>query len=225
MRIRAITPIRVSEEELERRQRRYERLSPPGLTVDVVNLAAADAPTTLETERDIAVSDRLVAEEGRRTDPARFDAILPDCVLDPGIDALEREGEVPVFGILRLSAGFLAACGRRFAAVTRNRPIGDELVRRLREYRLDPWFEQLVVLDLGFEAVTDDRHWVAALDGVQARLARTPAQALLNGCSAVDVPGRHAVPTLDPTRLALALIAVAAGSGLDERPPAPLLAR
>lgn len=43
MRVAAITPIRVSEEELTRRQARYDRLTPPPLRVQLRNLDDPDA--------------------------------------------------------------------------------------------------------------------------------------------------------------------------------------
>jgi allantoin racemase len=89
LRIKAITPIRVSGEELARRQARYSRLSPPGTEIELVNLPPGDgSPARLETAEDIAASDRLVAQEALRGAGTEFDAVLPDCVLDPGIDAL-----------------------------------------------------------------------------------------------------------------------------------------
>ena len=40
--------------------------------------------------------------------PAGFDALLPDCVLDPGVADLADTLPVPVFGLLRLSLGLMA---------------------------------------------------------------------------------------------------------------------
>lgn len=132
MRIKAITPIRVSEAELARRQARYEALSPPGVEVELVNLPGRHGvPDRLNSARDIRALEEIVIEEASRTDPARHDAVLPDCVLDPGLDRLERECPVQAFGILKLSSGFLVSLGHRFGAFTRNRPIGEELRDRL----------------------------------------------------------------------------------------------
>jgi len=206
MRITAITPIRISDEELERRSARYRKLSPPGVELELVNLPDGDGvPRTLDSRADIDASDRLVAAAAR-AHAEDGDAVLPDCVLDPAIDSLESNGGPPAFGILRLAAGFLAASGRRFGAVTRNRAIADELERRIGVYGLEPWFEGVEVLDLGFDAIAGDDRWERALEGAQASFSGSGVRAIINGCSAVELHARHATPVVDPSALALRLI-------------------
>jgi Asp/Glu/hydantoin racemase len=219
MRIKAITPIRVTEVERARRQARYAALAPPPLTIDVVNLAEDDGvPRRLEAPADIAASDEFVAAEICRTDPAEHDAVLPDCVLDPGVLTTTADAPVPVYGILRTSAGFLASLGDPFAAVTRNGPIGDELAACMDRYGLGERFTEVVVLNLSFDDIEDDGTWNAAIDRVRDRFAGTGVRTVLNGCSAVDVhPREEGLVVVDPTKLALRLLGVAARSGLGQR--------
>jgi Asp/Glu/hydantoin racemase len=216
MRIKAITPIRVGEAELARRQARYDTLSPPAVEIELVDLPEGPGvPVRLDSARDIRTSEEFVIEEASRTDPASHDAVLPDCVLDPGLDRLERECPVPVFGILKLSAGFLVSLGHRFAAFTRNRPIGEELRERLKTYGLLPHFDRVEVLDLAFEDIADDEGWNEALRAAGERFSGSRTMAVINGCSAVELgltSGRIAV--VDPTRLALSSLGLAASEGL-----------
>ena len=218
LRIRSITPITVPPDELERRQRRYDRLSPPGVTVTLDDIGP-HAPATLDTADDIRRSDRLVAELACATDPRRFDMVLPDCVLDPGVEA---DAPVSVMGLLRLAAGHVAAMGV-FGSVTRNAAIGDELTRRLEQYRLDGAYAGNQVLDLDFDAIADEARWHAAIGGARDRLASRGAVTVLNGCSAVEVDDgaaatdgpEAAVPVVfDPTRLALALLGAGHHAGV-----------
>jgi allantoin racemase len=221
MKILAITPIHVAAEELDRRQARYRRMSPAGVELDLVNLPGdARVPRSLDTPEDIAASDRLVAQTALDAGDD-VDAVLPDCVLDPGIDTIERDGGPPAHGILRLATGFLAACGWRFGAVTRNPAIGAELERRVDLYGFGRWFERVVVLDLDFEAIADHKRWARALDRAEAELAGAGVRALVNGCSAVDLNEQRALPAIDPTALALRMLGVAAASGLGAPPPVP----
>lgn len=210
MRIKAIAPIRLTSDELARRQERYERLSPPGISVVLVNLPEApDVPRRLETEDDLVASDRLVAEEALRTDLAGFDAVLPDCVLDPGLPTIAEDGRVPVFGILKLTTGLLHAMDQSFSAVARNQVIAGELQRCIERYGFTSGFGGVDLLDLSFEDIANDAKWNAALTEVRDRRAREVKQTILNGCSAVEVrDDDHPVSVFDPTRLALRLIAV-----------------
>jgi Asp/Glu/hydantoin racemase len=219
-RIKAITPLRVTEFELERRQARYQKLSPPSLQLDVVNLPPGpDVPTSLDTYAACRASDRFVYEAAMQTDPAEYEAILLDCVLDPALDQLEQDAPVPVFGILKLTAGFLASLGHEFAAVTRNQVIGDELQARLEHYGLADKFHRLIILDLTFEDIADDNRWNASIRGALGQLEGTNARSLINGCSAVDVhtDERHSAAVVDPTALALTLLGVAAEARILKR--------
>lgn len=202
MRLAAITPIRVPPEELARRQRRYDLLAPPPLRVRLHNLP--DGPSALETAGDIRRSAELVARAIEDLDPATYDAVLPDCVLDPAVTG------PPVYGILRLTAGFLAGCGLPFGAVTRNAAIGAELADRLRAYGMDGGYVGGAVLGLDVAAVADHPRWNAALGEAVARLGAEGAAVVLNGCSAVDVTVDLGTPVIDPTALALRLLATGA---------------
>lgn len=217
MRLKVITPIRVGEKELARRRERYRAVGPSRLEMDLFDLPDG-APESLDSEVSIRESERLVAEEALKTDPGSYDAVLPDCVLDPGLDRLEGESLLPTFGILKLSVGFLAALGHRFASVTRNEPIGEELKARLERYGYLDRFDQNVILDLDFADIADDARWNEVLSEVAERFSSSATTALINGCSAVDLRARPAGVTLvDPTRLALTLLGTAAESGLTPR--------
>ena len=217
MKIKAITPIRVGEAELSRRQARYGALAPASLDVVLFDLPEGDGvPESLDSEAAIRASERCVVREALATDPKVFDAVLPDCVLDPGLDRLQEGAPVPAFGILQLTAGFLLALGIRFASVTRNRPIGDELRACLERYGYGAGFDGNVVLDLDFADIADDARWNEALAGVVGGFAGSSTAAVINGCSAVEL-GEHVSggPVLvDPTALALRLLDDADAVGL-----------
>lgn len=209
MRAFAVTPIHLPDEEIRRRQERYDRLSPPGLQV-VLRDVGAGAPPSLDTDAAVRRSEEAVALAlcDARADSA-WDAAFPDCVLDPAVPAAVGGGDVPVHGLLKLSAGHLAARGERFGAVVRNEAIGAELTRRLAAYGLTAHSAGVEVLDLPFDAIADTATWNAALGEAVARLAERGATAVLNGCSAVDVePAALAARIVDPTAVALRLLTV-----------------
>ncbi|MGH3320997.1 MAG: aspartate/glutamate racemase family protein [Streptosporangiaceae bacterium] len=211
MLVRAITPIHVGDAELRRRQRRYDRLAPAGLSVDLVDLPAdSDVPRSLETADDVHASERCVVAEARQSDPERYEAVLPDCVLDPGVGGPAAEVPVPTYGILRLTVDLLAGLDLRFGAVARNQAIADALTARVLAYGLGGCFTRTAVLDLDFEAITDAAAWRGALDAAGRSFAAERTAAVVNGCSAVEVgeAGEGAV-VLDPTAVALRLLFLA----------------
>ncbi|SHG70503.1 Asp/Glu/hydantoin racemase [Jatrophihabitans endophyticus] len=212
MRLFAVTPIHVTDTELARRQARYRRLCPPGVTLDLVDIGA-DAPTAMDTAAQIEAAEELMVA-ALRDAPSGYDGLLPDCVLDPAVTALGDDRPVPVFGILRLSIGYALATGRRVGAVTRNRAIADALVAQVGAYGWADHFVGVRVLDLDFDAIADDERWNAALGGAVDELAERGADWIVNGCSAVEVvaaAGRARV--VDPVETALRLVGAAEVTG------------
>jgi Asp/Glu/hydantoin racemase len=206
MRLLAWTPIVVGAEELARRQARYDRLSPAHVQIVLRDLAdfSSSAPQALETDHDVRTSEDAVMWAFRASDPAGFDAFLPDCVLDPGIGG---EGFArPLLGLSHLAATFLAAQGATVGALARNRAIADELDRRLASYAVKR--EPTLVMDLSVEDIADDETWRRA---VVTHARRLSCDYALNACSAVEL-GSLSTDTVvvDPTALALRLLGLRA---------------
>lgn len=208
MRVYAVTPIHVGEAELARRQARYNELSPPGLSVELADIGP-HAPRALETAQDVQDSEAFVVEALRRA-PKDYDALMPDCVLDPGVADLAGELSTPVIGILRISLGWSILTGRPSAAVARNDAIASEIIERVKVYGWFDRFHGVEVLNLEVDSIPDTHRWADALDGAVQRLARVGVADVINGCSAVDLPedrSQRTVRVVDPTRLALRLLA------------------
>lgn len=212
--IRAVTPIDVSAEEIARRQRRYDALSPRGVRVVLENLP--DSPPQLDSAAACRASEAMVVTELLQTDPERYDAVLADCVLDPGLETLEQQARVPAFGILKLCCGVLAGAAHRFGAVARNQAIADELEARVLAHGHAERFDRVAVLNLALEDIDRTERWNEVL-GTAAREFETSATSvLINGCSAVDVLPRagSTVAVVDPTALALATLGLMVARGL-----------
>lgn len=210
-RIRAVTPIHVPAQELARRAARYRRLSPAGIDVELVDLGSGvEVPRALETQDAIRASESLVTAAMADTDPGRYDAALPDCVLDPGIDAPTRY-PVPVYGLLQLTAHLLAGIGGAFGAVARNAAIAAEIERKLRQYGVADQLRATRVLGLSVGDIADDERWAAAVGDAVADLR---VGAVINGCSAVEVLPAGGAAIVDPTATALRMLGLALATGV-----------
>ncbi len=207
MKFYAVTPIHVSATELARRQARYDALCPPGLKVELHDIGD-HAPRALDTADEVRVSETCVVEALRQAPPG-YDALVPDCVLDPGVAELSQVLTLPVLGLLRISVGWSICTGRMTGAVARNKPIADEIQERVDAYGFAGSFTGVDVLDLDVEAIADTATWAQALDLAGERFRRTGTSTLINGCSAVELPagrGHAGVRIVDPTALALRLV-------------------
>jgi Asp/Glu/hydantoin racemase len=206
MRVLAITPIHVGPNELARRQSRYNRLAPAGMDISLIDLPYG-APTALETDEDIEESDRFVAELINNHDGA-FDLVMPDCVLDPGVEVQVDSEAAQVVGLLQQAMLDVADQGERFGVIVRNQAIAKEMRRRLGMYSHLNNLVDIHVLDLPFEAVTDHDLWNCAMASGVRELGQGGAVTVINGCSAVDLGDDDSgVRVVDPTEAALARIA------------------
>ncbi|TSD62558.1 aspartate/glutamate racemase family protein [Aeromicrobium piscarium] len=202
MRLLAVTPIDVSDEEVGRRQARYDRLCPPGLSIELRNIGTA-APTALEDAAAITASEEAMIRYFASVDPAGFDGFLPDCVLDPVVDHADAL-PLPVYGIGRATAHYLRGLGLTVGAVARTAAIAAELDRRLGVYGVPA--APTAVMHLSVEDIAKDEIWAAAVEKTMGSLG---VQAVINACSAVDVTttGQSAA-LVDPTAVALRMIAM-----------------
>ena len=212
MKLRAVAPLVLEPDEVARRQEHYAALAPAPLTIELVNLT--HGPRRLETDEDVRWSEDEVYNEVLRTPWADYDGVLLDCVLDPALERLEDDAPVPVIGITRVTAGYLAGLGHRFAAVARNRAIATELRQRLLDFGHEARLAAVEILDLSFEAIARPENWHAALEPIVERLGPGSIDSVLNGCSAVEVRPAEGPVVVEPMALALELTAAAAARGL-----------
>jgi len=214
MRLHALTPAHVGEPEIVRRQARYDEFADGRMTISVRDQPdRPDVPHSFDTSELVASADPCVLEQASALPLEANDVILPDCVLDTALEQIADTGR-PVQGIMRLTVNLLNGLGLRYGAVARNRAVGDALDARIRGYDRTGCYVGIAILDLPTEAVSDAERWNDAVAKHVADLAAQGAQAVINGCSAVDVTGPFAVAVVDPTRLAVGALALAADLGL-----------
>jgi len=208
MKLRAITPIVVTDQELHRRRARYDALAPRGVTIHLDNLT--EGPDRLETTGQIRDSEHLVYKEALGTDAEAFDGIFLDCVLDPALEQLQAECSIPVFGITRLVSTFLGSLDLRMAAVARNKAIAEELADRVDASGWSSHLKEVLVLDLTLEDIGDTDLWNRIVAEHVAAGDFDEVDTIINGCSAVEVHSADGPPLVDPTGLALRLIGMGA---------------
>ncbi|WP_158250867.1 hydantoin racemase [Cryobacterium sp. Y82] len=201
----------MSVEEIARRQHRYDRLVPAGVRVLVENLGAgSEVPRSLETHDDIVASEQCLIARYRAVDGTGWSGFLPDCVLDPVVDSPPGLFARPVYGILKLTTTFLLGQGLTVGAVARNDTIARELDRKLALYGAAI---STAILGLSVDDISDEARWARATRDL---LSTATDDAVINGCSAVEVPD-VGTKLVDPTSLALQLLGLSAKLHLSPR--------
>jgi allantoin racemase len=206
VRIYAVTSIHLTAEDLTRRQERYDLVSPPGITVELHTLGP-EAPSTLETLADVRESERLVTAALRAADGTGYDALLADCLLDPGVAELSAALATPVHGLLALTLDHVHAAGQVAGVVTRTGALAAEIAARAEGYGRP--LASTSVLDLGPAAFDEHTRWLAGLGKAVNELADAGAEIVINGCGAVELINARSgrVPVVDPTLIALQQLA------------------
>lgn len=216
MKIIAFTPAHVGVDEIHRRQQRYVTFASGRFDVTVVDQPdLPNVPRSFDTRELIASSHQCVVDQAAGRTFAADEVLMPDCILDTALESVSSALTAPTFGILRLNVSHFLGLGLRYGAVARNTAVGNALDERIRGYDPSDSYRGTSILDLPTEAVADTARWNAALAQHVQDLADRGAQVVINGCSAVDVTDEAwAIPVVDPTRLAIDLIAAAAANGI-----------
>ncbi len=131
-RVKIISPIRIDQADLERRQVRYGTTASPGTQITVCNLP--EGPTTLDTVADIVACEYQVFQVGATTRENECDAILIDCVFDPAVDAIQKHTGIPTFGPMRTTLSLVHLVAQNFAIIARTQQQCDMMTDVIRRY-------------------------------------------------------------------------------------------
>ncbi|SRR5579875_787340 len=197
----------------------------PGVTVTCSRIAAG--PASIECELDEALAVPGTLAEVRSAAESGADAIVIDCMGDPGLEAAREAVDVPVLGPGQTAMHVAAMLGHRFSILT----VLDRLVH-LQEARAGRYGlrERLAsVRSVGVPVLAlheDPDRVVAALTEEGLRAVRDDgAHVLILGCTGMlgaaervsdglAARGLAGVPVIDPLPVTLAVAAVLARGGL-----------
>lgn len=131
-RVKIISPLKATESDVARRQRRYSGHAGPGTEVTVVNLDGG--PPALNSSGDILVSANAIFQQGATTSSDEFDAILIDCVFDPAVEELQEATGLPTFGPTRATLPLISLVAPNFSIVARTERQCELLAELVEKY-------------------------------------------------------------------------------------------
>jgi allantoin racemase len=182
VRLRIVIPV-VGEKWVARVIEAYGRFARPGTQISAV--ALDKGPSSIESRYDeaIAVPDlllklRVAQEEG-------MDAVLIDCMGDPGLEAAREALSIPVVGPAQVSMHLAAALAHRFSVITVLSQTIPSVYRQVQGYGLIDKVASVRAVEIPvLEMERDTRGLVEALVEEAARaVVEDGAHIIIPGCT------------------------------------------
>lgn len=213
MKIRVINPT-ISEGFQERTLATYQGYASPGTEISQVFLR--HGPESIESDFDIAVAVPDILGHVLRAEQEAMDAVVIDCMADPGLFAARELVSIPVVGPAQTSMSLAATLADRFSIIgilERDRPMVHNLWRL---YDLEGRGASVRVVDIPVLSLHDDEQELIEAMIAQAALAiaEDHAHAIIFGCTGMgglaepirqglEQRGFAGIPVIDPSGVAL----------------------
>ena len=214
MHVRIINPVITTRWE-ENTRRHYASAARPDTQISVVSLDWGTASTECYREDALAVPDIL--SKAAQAEREGVDAIIIDCMDDPGLYAARELVRIPVVGPAEASMHLAAMLGHRFSVLTtleRDISMVEDLVAR---YGLSARLASARALNIPVLSLDDDvEATLQVLIEVSEQAVREDeAHIIIPGCTGLaglaprvqtGLAGRECeVPVLDPPSVAMKL--------------------
>jgi len=212
MRIRVIAPV-TTRSFLGPTEEIYVAAARPNSEISVVGLDRGPASLESDYEDALAVPDLL--NKVRAAEREGVDAVIIDCMADPGLGAARELASIPVVGTAQASMHLAAILAHRFSVVTileRDTPLIERMVRL---YGLKDKFASTRAVNIPVLELDKDRDRLleALIEGSARAVLEDGAQAIVFGCTGMKGLARRVeeglaqrgceVPVIDPSLAAL----------------------
>ncbi|MBZ9935679.1 aspartate/glutamate racemase family protein [Mesorhizobium sp. BR1-1-16] len=195
----------------------------------VVSYSQIDrGPASIESEYEIAMSAPGTIAKAIEAEGEGADAIVIDCMGDPGLRAVREVVSIPVLGPAETAMHLASMLGHRFSVVTVMRRLRAQFENEAAVYGLSSKLASVRHVDIPVLALEDDLPETKARLVEQAALAveADGAEAIifgctgLLGCAAAVKEGLLArgidIPVIDPIPTAVSIAAALARVGLSQ---------
>lgn len=209
-RVSILSPLKATEADVARRQRRYSERASAGTQVTVLNLR--QGPPALNTSGDILESASAIYHENRALTAEGADAILIDCVFDPAVEELREATGVPVFGPTRVTLPVLALVAPTFSIVARSQRQCELMADLVERYGYGRSLRSLRALGISYEEAKQPEVFEAAMTEQLRRVSQEDrSEAVMFGSTTMAlspamVAAAEGIPLFMPGMVALRVI-------------------
>lgn len=209
-RVKIISPLQASQDDLARRQRRYSQQASPDTQIIVENLPGG--PAALNTSGDVLASAAAIFQQGRDTRTDDTDAILIDCVFDPAVEELREATGLPTFGPTRLTLPLIKLVSSNFSIIARTERQCQLLAETVTGYGFGSDLCSLRALGISYEEAKQPEIFSRVmLERLEEAVVRDGAQAIMFGSTTMALTDEmrataQGAPLFMPGMVALGLI-------------------
>lgn len=194
--------------------------------VQVIGRLLDSGPSSVENEMDDALAVPGILQAGLKARQEGADGILIDCMLDPGLKALRTALDIPVMGAAEIGFRVAATLGNKFGIVDVCDDTGPMVEAQVRAMGLGDRFAGVRGTGLAVEEVEKNETLTMArlLDAASRAVREDGADILVFGCTEFSrytdklrkclLNEKIDVPVINPTALAVGVLAAVARSGI-----------
>jgi len=181
-RIRVIIPV-VGEHWIAPVQEAYGRAGRPGTEISAVALDRG--PASIESGRDEALAIPGVLSRVRAAEAEGMDAVVLDCMADPGLDPARELASIPIIGPAQAAMHLAAMLAHRFSVITVLEQGIPGVHRQIRRYGLAGKVASVRAINIPVLEMGEDRERVIrALIEESARAVREDGtHVIVPGCT------------------------------------------
>lgn len=222
-RVKIISPIRIDQADLKRRQDRYGQTAGSETQINVCNLP--EGPTALLCVADMVACEHAVFQAGAGICADKWDAILVDCVFDPAVDSIQKHTGVPTFGPMRTTLSLLHLVAQNFAIVARTQTQCEMMTDVIRRYGYGSSLVATRSLDLTYAQGRQPAVFNKAMaEQIKNAVRKDRAQAILMGSTTMALndtllAAANGVPLVMPGMFSLRVMESMWNEGLLVRKP------
>ncbi|HDI47131.1 MAG TPA: hydrogenase expression protein HupH [Candidatus Methanomethylia archaeon] len=210
MKILVILPILKHEVYEEITYRELEQVASKDTEIHVASLEKG--PASIESAYDEALAVPGILELVAKAEKKGFDAVIIDCMGDPGLEPAREIVDIPVVGSCQASLAIASTLGQKFSVVTALKsmtPLFHDLVRKYGYSTNFASVRSIEVPVLDLEKQWNEVKEALAREG-RAAIEQDGADVIVLGCTgmigmAKELQETLKVPVVDPAPAALKL--------------------
>lgn len=179
-------------------------------------------PASVESEFDEILAAPPIISRAVEAEKEGVDAVIIDCMSDPGLESARECVRIPVMGPRMICAHVASMLGHRFSVISIKSRVRPRMERHLAAYGLYGQLASVRAVDLSVaDAVSDDGRDILHRRIVEEAIGaveQDKADVIVVGCTgffgcerivrnALEAAGYSGVPVLNPIRTAIAVTA------------------